>query len=192
MKTKFVPILTFLVTVITLTVFGLTSHKEDPKKEISKPDMWSAMGKPSYESTVDSLNTKVWILTQAKHKKLMSGKMGAMMQSEKTSLDHHPTSDQMDDSTMGMDRTSKQARMEGTHFIMIDVTNTISGVEITDGSAKIQVVYPSHKSVAVDLKIIMSHFGSALMLNEKGKYLFTINVDFGGGYKTTQFKYAVR
>ena len=184
--------------VIIFTLFSVyvpkinSATEKDTKKEISKPDMWSAMGKPSYESTVDSLNTKIWILTQAKHKEIMNGKMGQMMLNEKTSLDNHPTAKQMNDSTMGMDKASKKAMMAGTHFMMIDVTNTLSGLEITNGSAKVQIVYPSTKSVAVDLKIIMSHFGSALTLREKGKYLFTINVDFGGGYKTTQFKYAVK
>jgi hypothetical protein len=192
MKIKYIPLLEILLLILTLSFFGFISHKDDAKKKMSKPDMWSVMGKPSYESTVDSLNTKVWILTQAKHRKLLSGKMGDMMHSEKTSLDNHPTSARMNDSTMGMDKASRKAMMTGTHFMMIDVTNTISGKEITNGSAKVQIVYPSRKSVAVELKIIMSHFGSALTLKEKGKYLFTINVDFGGGYKTTQFKYVVR
>jgi hypothetical protein len=192
MKINYKLISTILITVLTLTVLGFTSHKDDTKKVMSKPDMWSAMGKPTYESAVDSLNTKVWVLTQSKHKKIMNGKMGRMMQSEKASIKNNPKTDQMNDSTMGMDKASRKAMMEGTHFMLLDVTNTISGKEITNGSAKVQIVYPSKKSVAVDLKIIMSHFGSALTLNEKGKYLFTINVDFGGGYKTTQFKYAVR
>jgi hypothetical protein len=191
MKIKYIQLL-ILVTGLTIAVLGLTSAKDDTKKEMSKPDMWSAMGKPSYESTVDSLNTKIWIVTQAKHKEIMNGKMGQMMLNEKSNLDNHAAANQMNDSTMGMDKASRKAMMAGTHFMMIDVTNTLSGKEITDGSAKVQIVYPSHKSVAVDLKIIMSHFGSALTLRERGKYLFTINVDFGGGYKTTQFKYAVK
>ena len=186
------------IIVIFFTLFSVyvpknnLAAKKDTKKAISKPDMWIAMGKPSYESTVDSLNTKIWILTQAKHKEIMNGKMGEMMLDEKAILDNHRSDNKMNDSTMGMDKASRKAMMSGTHFMMIDVTNTISGKEITEGSAKVQVVYPSNKSVAVELKIIMSHFGSALSLRERGKYLFTINVDFGGGYKTTQFKYAVK
>jgi len=82
--------------------------------------------------------------------------------------------------------------MEGTYFILLDVVNTISGKEIASGNAKVQIVYPSKNNLAVDLKIMMNYFASALALNERGKYLFTINFDFGGGYKTTQFQYAVR
>jgi hypothetical protein len=181
-----------LLVALTLTMLGLTTYSVKTEEEMSKQDMWSVMGKPTYESTADSLNTKIWILTQAKHKKIMNGKMGQMMHSEKQSISRHPTEDQMNDSTMGMDMASKNERMEGTHFIMLDVTNTLNGQEIINGSAKMQIVYPSKKNLSVDLKVIMSHFGSALKLNEKGKYLFTINVDFGGGYKTTQFKYLVK
>ncbi|MHB1687999.1 MAG: hypothetical protein ACYCVH_11565 [Ignavibacteriaceae bacterium] len=159
---------------------------------MNKYNMQSMMGKPTYESTVDSLNTKVWVLTQAQHKKLMKGKMGLMMRREMESLHKHPMMGEMNDSSVGMDKASKKAMMEGTHFIMLDVTNNLNGKEITNGSAKVQIVYPSKKNLSVDLKTMMSHFGGALTLNEKGEYLFTINVDFGGGFKTTQFKYAVR
>jgi hypothetical protein len=39
---------------------------------------------------------------------------------------------------------------------------------------------------------MMNHFGSGVTLDEVGEYLFTINLNVGAGYKTTQFKYAVK
>jgi hypothetical protein len=39
---------------------------------------------------------------------------------------------------------------------------------------------------------MMSHFDSALTLDEKGEYRFTVNVNLGGVTKTTQFQYAVK
>jgi hypothetical protein len=38
----------------------------------------------------------------------------------------------------------------------------------------------------------MSYFGAGISLNEKGDYLFTINLNIGMGYKTTQFKYTLK
>jgi hypothetical protein len=39
---------------------------------------------------------------------------------------------------------------------------------------------------------MMSHFGGALTLDEKGEYRFTVDVNVGGVSKTTQFQYAVK
>lgn len=192
MKTKYALLSTVLAFVFALTVLGQTTHKVKTKPVIKKNDISSVMGKPTYESKVDSLDTKVWILTQAQHKKMMKGKMGLMMRREMESLHKHPMMGRMSDSSMGMDMASRKAMMEGTHFIMLDVRNISTGREIADASAKVQIVYPSKKNFAVDLKAMMSHFVSALTLNEKGEYLFTINVNVGAGYKTMQFKYVVR
>ncbi len=193
MKTKYVLLsTTILVIVLALTLFGQSTHEAKTKAVIKKNDISSMMGKPTYESKVDSLNTKVWLLTQAQHKKMMKGKMGLMMRREMESLHKHPAMGQMSDSSMGMDMASRKAMMEGTYFIMLDVRNTASGREIANTSAKVQIVAPSKESFSVDLKAMMSHFGSALTLKEKGEYLFTINLNVGSGYKTAQFKYKVK
>jgi hypothetical protein len=173
-------------------MFGETTHKAKMVTPVNKNDISSVMGKPVYESTFDSLNTKVWVLTQAQHRKMMKGKMGQMMRREMESLHKHPMMGQMSDSSMGMDMASRKAMMEGTHFIMLDATNTVTGREIANTSAKVQIVAPSKESFSVDLKAMMSHFAGALTLNEKGEYLFTINLNIGASYKTTQFKYKVK
>ncbi len=192
MKTKYALVSTVLTLFFALTVFGQTTHKAKTKAVTKGNDISRVMGKPAYESTVDSVNTKVWVMTQAQHKTMMKGRMGRMMRSEMESLHEHPVMGQMSDSSMGMDMASRKAMMEGTHFIMLDATNIANGKEIADASAKIQIVYPSKKSVSVDFKAMMSHYASPLTLNEKGKYLFTINLNIGAGYKTTQFEYRVR
>jgi hypothetical protein len=192
MKTKYALVSTVLTLFLALTVFGQTTHKEKTKAVTKENDISSVMGKPTYESTVDSIKTKVWILTQAQHKKMMKGKMGQMMRREMESLHKHPMMGQMTDSSRGMDMASRKAMMEGTHFIMLDVTNTVSEKEIADASAKVQIVDPSKNNFSVDLKAMMSHFASGLTLKEKGEYLFTINLNIGASYKTTQFKYVVK
>jgi hypothetical protein len=192
MKTKSLLLFTFMVIILKLTIYAHITHNEGVMTDKMDDNVSSTMGKPVYESTVDSLNTKVWVMTQAQHRKMMKHEMGKAMKHESAIMHEQPMTAVINDSTMGMDKESKKEMMKGTHFIMLDVTNTISGKEITNVKAKVQIVYPSKKNSAVDFKVIMSHFGSPLMLNERGKYLFTINVDFGGGYKTTQFKYTVR
>lgn len=192
MKTKYALLTAALAFVFALTVFGQTTHKAKTKAVVNEYDISRVMGKPTYESKVDSLDTKIWVMTQAQHKRMMKGKMGLMMRREMESLRRQPMMGRMSDSSMGMDMASRKAMMEGNHFIILDVRNASTGREIADASAKVQIVAPSKESFSVDLKAMMSHFASGLTLKEKGKYLFTINLNIGAGYKTMQFKYVVR
>jgi hypothetical protein len=192
MKTKYALLTAALAFVFSLTVFGQATHKAKTKAVIKENEFTRVMGKPTYESKVDSIDTKVWVMTQAQHKRMMKGQMGLMMRRELEGLHRHPMMGRMSDSSMGMDMASRKAVMQGTHFIMLDVTNTLTGREIADASAKVQIVYPSKKTVSVDLKAMMSHFAGAMTLKEKGKCLFTINLNIGTGYKTMQFAYVVR
>ena len=93
---------------------------------------------------------------------------------------------------MKMDKTTKEAIMAGTHYFIFDVTDIRNNKEIADTSAKVEIVSPSKKIVSVRLQPMMNHFGGGVTLTEKGDYLFTINLNVGSSYKTTQFKYAVR
>ncbi len=176
MKTIYVLLsTTILVIVLTLTMFGQTTHNVKTETITKKNDISVMMGKPVYESTVDSLNTKVWIISQKKNKEMMKTKMGKMK-----------------DKNMEMDKATKEAMMAGTHCIIVDVTNTANGKEIADTKAKIQVVSPSKKISSVILQPMMNYSGGGVSLDEKGEYLFTINLNVGAGYKTMQFKYEVK
>ena len=192
MRTKYVLVTAVLAFVFTLTVLGQTTHKMKTKPVIKKNNISRVMGKPIYESTVDSINMEVWVMTQAQHEKMMKGQMGLMLRREMESLHKHPMMGRMSDSSMGMDLASRKAMMKGTHFILLNATNTVTGKEIADASSKVQIVYPSKKTVSVDLKAMMSHFAGALTLKQRGQYLFTVNLNIGAGYKTMQFKYRVR
>ena len=93
---------------------------------------------------------------------------------------------------MPTDKETLEAMMAGTHHIMLDVTESGSGKEITDISAKVLIVFPSKKSSAYDLKPMMSDFGGALTLKEKGEYQFTIVVRIQGAPHSKEFHYLVK
>ncbi|MCJ7554121.1 MAG: hypothetical protein MUO34_09585 [Ignavibacteriaceae bacterium] len=84
---------------------------------------------------------------------------------------------------------TEEAIIENEYFILLDVTNTVSEYEIAKDYPIVQIVDPSSKNSYQNIKAIQSIIGSALMLKEKRKNLFTINLNVGFGYKTTQFKY---
>jgi hypothetical protein len=164
---------------LTLTSFGQTTKEMKTKTIIQQKDISSVLGKPVFESIVDSLNTKVWILTQNQYKEIMKTKMGETMTT-------------MKDDSLTMDRATKKTMMEGTHYFIFDVTNIKTGKEVADTSAKVEIVSPSKIISSVNLKPMINHFGGGVSLDEKGDYLFTINLNVGAGYKTSQFKYEIK
>lgn len=179
MKTKYIFLSTILTMVLTLTMSGQTTDTVKSKTTIKQNDISNVLGKPVFESIVDSLNTKVWILTQNQYKKIMKTKMGETM-------------DEMKDTTLATTKATEVALSKGTHYFIFDVTNISTGKEIADTSAKVAIVSPSEKISSVNLQPMINHFGGGVMLDEKGEYLFTINLNVGSGYKTTQFKYELK
>jgi hypothetical protein len=179
MKTNYIFLSTILIIVLTLTSFGQTTKEMKTKTIIQQKDISSVLGKPVFESIVDSLNTKVWILTQNQYKEIMKTKTGETMTT-------------MKDDSLTMDRATKKTLMEGTHYFIFDVTNIKTGKEVADTSAKVEIVSPSKIISSVNLKPMINHFGGGVSLDEKGDYLFTINLNVGAGYKTSQFKYEIK
>ena len=175
MKTKIVLISMIMLTVLTMSLLGQTNQSVKPKTVIKKNDVSNVMGKPVYESTTDSLTTKVWIIGQNKIKEMMTTDMGKMK-----------------DKKMESDKTNKESIIAGNYCIILDVTNISNGKEFADTSAKVEVVSPSKKLSTANFIPMMNYFGGSVQLNEKGDYLFTINLNIGMGYKTTQFKYTLK
>jgi len=179
MKTKYALLLSVLLMVWTLNVYGQTARKSKAKAVAKKSDISSVLGKPDYESTIDSLDTKVWIISQKKNSEMKKTQTGKMMRTTK-------------DNVTEMDQEGKDGMTAGTHYLIFDVTNIKNGKQITDTSAKVEVVSPSRKNSSVTLQPMMNHFGGGVSLDEKGEYLFTISLDVGDDYRTTQFKYKVK
>jgi hypothetical protein len=178
MKIKYVILSLIIVIFFSITIAGQTSSSVKVKTIIKQKDVSSVLGKPVYESTVDSLNTKVWIITQKKYKELMSSKKGKLISNINNNIES--------------DKVTKKDLITGTHYFIYDVMNVINGKEIANTSAKVEIVSPSRKVSSVHLQPMMNHFGGGITLAEKGEYLFTINLNIGWSYATSQFKYKVK
>ena len=179
MKTKYVLLSTVLLTFIAVAISGQTTRIVKTKTVKKENDISNVMGKPVYESTVDSLNTKVWIISQKVNTEMKSTSIGKTM-------------GKMKDKNTVKDTEIKKAISSGTHYLIFDVTNILNKKEVADTSAKVEVVSPTKKITSVNLQPMMNHFGGGVSLDEKGEYLFTINLNVGTGYKTTQFQYKVK
>jgi hypothetical protein len=179
MKIKYLFLSTVAGIVMTLNVSAQNSISPKARPVKSANDISNVMGNPVFESTVDSLNTKVWIVTQKKNRDLRKTKTGNMM-------------GKMKEKNMATDTSTIKAIKAGTHYLILDVINIRSGKQFADTSAKVEVVSPSKNASSVNLQPMMNHFGGGMTLDEKGEYLFTINLNIGAGYKTSQFKYMVK
>lgn len=179
MKTKYIILPMILFLALTLKMFGQVESKVDTKSITKQNDISGVLGKPIFESTIDSLNTRVWIITQHKYKEMIKTGPGKV-------------TDKMKDKNVKMDADTKKAMLEGTHYFIFDVTNINNRKEVADPSAKVEIVAPSKKNSSVNLQPMMNYFGGGILLEEKGEYLFTINLDVGMGYRTTQFKYELK
>jgi hypothetical protein len=175
MKTEFLFLSAGLAIVLTFASFGQSSLDAKNKTIMKKNDISSTLGKPVYLSTTDSLNTRVWIISQNKHRDIMKTKIVKMK-----------------DKNAKMDKSTKEEIMAGNYFIILDVTNIKNGKEFADTSAKVAIVFPSKKISSVNFIPLMNYFGAGITLNEKGDYLFTINLNIGMGYQTAQFKYTLK
>ncbi len=204
MKIKYVFLSTILAMAFTLPLFG--QHNDTTMTDMKKHHMSKMMGKPKVDVTVEGIHMKVWLMTQKHHKKLMKEMMGKMMMSKDmkemkhngmkmkdTSMAMGKDMTGMKNDGMGMSKAMMNSMMAGTHHIMLEVKDAISEKEISNASASVLIVSPSKDSSSVDLKPMMNDcFGNGLMLNEKGEYQFTVNVNVDGVSKTTEFKYKVK
>ena len=171
MKSRKVILSTMLIIALTLPLPAQQDVRGTTKAEMKKHDMSGKLGKPTLDATVKGLHLKAWVMTQSRHTKMMKG---------------------MNHGDMGMDKAAMDAMMTGTHHIMLDVTDSASGKEIADASAKVLIVSPSKKNSAFDLKPMMNDFGAGLTLKEKGEYRFTVVVRVAGAPKSKEFRYRVK
>jgi hypothetical protein len=179
MKTKYLLLSTLMLISIAGAVFSQNSRTAKRTTVKKNNDISNVLRKPVYESTVDSLNTKVWIISQKANTKMKSTTVGKAM-------------GKMKDKNTLKDTEIKEAIATGTHYLIFDVTNILNKKEVADTSAKVEIVSPTKKILSVHLQPMMNHFGGGVTLDEKGEYLFTINLNVGMGYRTTQFKYRVK
>lgn len=172
MKTKiaFLSMIIFVMGMAPLVV-GQHTGKAEKNAGMNKTNMHGMMMKPTYEGTSSGLKFTVWIMTREEHKKMMEG---------------------YKDKPMEMDKATKDAMMDGTHHMKLEVKDASTGKDVNDATVKVTVMSPAKMSSTVELMNKKNHYGGGLTLNEKGQYQFTINVTTGEATKTASFNYMMK
>ena len=79
----------------------------------------------------------------------------------------------------------------GTHHVMVEVADAVSGRDVPGAMVKLLSVSPSGKKSTVDLETMMDQYGCNISLDEKGEYQLSVNVNSDGQSTLTPFKYKV-
>lgn len=187
MKTNKAFLSAVLTVFFALPAFGQYGTMSDSTKSGTMDQ--AAMGKPVYESTVQGTHLKVWIMTQADHKKMMDSKS----MRDSTGMDRLGTDMSGSDKTstgMGTGSSSMSTTTgTGTHHMMVEATDGSTGQSLSSITGTVQITSPSMKTSSVDLQPMTNHYGADLNLDEKGQYQFTLNLTVDGTSKTAQFQY---
>ena len=177
MKTK-IAFLAVFITFGIIRMFGQSVPEEN-----SEWTNITAASPPTYETTTNGLDIKVWVMTAEEHRQMMESKHQSNMGDDNMSMNNN---------NISKDKDMKKTSMSGTHHMKVEVTDMDGGQTRIDLLAKVEIKSPTDKTSWVDLRNMSDHYGSDLNLKEKGDYQFTIRIDDKGITKTTEFKYTVQ
>lgn len=119
------------------------------------------MAKPAFEGNSDNFHIRVWVMSARNENRdaEMAGNNGS------------------DD------------KNEGTHNIIVELTDVESGREIPGATVKILSLSPSGKKTSIELESMMNHYGGDIDIEEKGEYQFDVSVQADGNSTLTPFVY---
>ncbi|MBE0572959.1 MAG: hypothetical protein IH618_15560 [Ignavibacteriaceae bacterium] len=83
---------------------------------------------------------------------------------------------------MGTNLVTAETIIEAEHFILLDISNTVSGNEFDRIYPFVQIVYPSNENSIPDNNGNRSHPENGLTNRERRKYLFTISLNVDTDY----------
>ena len=164
MKNKLAIIGTVLTLACALPVFGQATNKTMAKVDDQKSSMDDKAVKPTFEATTAGIQMKVWIMITGGATK------AADMSSAKATSDEQKGS---------------------SYHVMVELKKA-DGKVLTDANASMMTVSPAGKNSSVELKPMMDQYGSDFMLEEKGEYQLTIQMNVAGVPNSTQFKFIAK
>jgi hypothetical protein len=158
---------------LTPNGYGQRHDSDETRIYTEEEDIGRMIGKPTFDSTADGLNMKVWIVTQDVNRTMMKGKMSQMM--------------------LGIKEPSLRHKlMSGTHHFMLFLKDTTGRMKTSGCIANLRLTSPSMKDWTVNLKNLMRHYANGLALDETGEYLLTVAVTDRGVDRTTRFWYTMK
>ena len=180
---------TVMMMLFALTVKAQHMHQMKSDAKEQKNEMIKMMGDPVFEQSAEGIMVQVWLITQEEHKKKMSENQKEMKHDMKDMKHGDMKMDQdmkgMEHGDMKMDDDKKHdsdvhsKMMEGTHHIMVVVSDETTKKPVENAELEIESTSPSKVTGKTKLTLMMNHFGGGLSIEEKGEYSFTVVVKSG-------------
>ena len=159
-------------------------------------DVSSMLGKPILDSSLEGVSMKVWLIPQNEHKQMMKEMghemMGMSYGKDSGRMEHKMMREGMKHGTKDMNQETMKAMMEGTHHIMLVVTDTTTKEQLENARIKVSVTSLSKKTSSVELKSMSGHFGGGLTLDEKTEYSLNVRLTIGEKNYSVPFQYKVQ
>jgi hypothetical protein len=92
---------------------------------------------------------------------------------------------------MNSAKTTSDEQKGGNYHVMVELKKA-DGKVLTDANVSLMAVSPAGKNSSVELKPMMDQYGRDLILDEKGEYQLTIQLNVGGVPNSTQFKFVAK
>lgn len=187
MKYSVSALCTAIILGCSIPLTGQEHHNHGSTAIAAKRDMSVVMGATTVDTTIEGVHVRLWLITQRQHTTIMEGKKGAQWMGMERSDPAHNVDPTQVNMTMGEE--TRAAMTAGTHLVLIDVTDSLSGNELVGTSAKLLIYSPAKKRSTVELLQVMNHFALGIFLREKGTYRLTLDVNANGISRTKQFTY---
>jgi hypothetical protein len=150
------------------------------------------MGRAAVDTTIEGVRIRCWVISQHHHGALMEKRSDRILMG----MDADPTDTvTVKDPTMvhvEMGKETTALMTAGTHHVLLNVTDSVSGNEIVNTSAKLLMVTPSGKESSVSLKQMMNNFGMGITMTEKGWHHLTLDVNANGFSRIEHFNYRIK
>ncbi len=182
MKTKFA----LIAAALMIFVMPLSAQVNKEEHNMEDKAQTALLGEPTFEKTSDGLNIKVWIIPQKDSVKLAERTRDEIESSGAWNRDTS-TSKRTGIGSMGAGEA-----LEGTHQIMVEISDAVDNKKLENVKPEVVVVTPSHQSTTVELQSMMDHFGGTLSMNEKGQYELSTIVTVDGTAKTVKFPFVLK
>lgn len=164
MKRKLAVIGAVLTFACAMPMFGQATNKTMAKMDDQKTGMDDKAVKPTFEATTAGIQMKVWIMITG----------GATKTTD-----------------MSTAKATSDEQKGGNYHVMVELKKA-DGKVLTDANASMMAVSPAGKNTSIELKPMMDQYGSDFMLDEKGEYQLTIQLNVGGVPSSTPFKFVAK
>lgn len=191
MKTKIYFFAFILAISFSLSTYAQSKPDSIQKTGTKPQDMTGMMDKPTYLASSGDLQFRIWITSHEDQNNKMekeehrSGMDTLVLRNMGIKNDTGSNSG----NGMEMNKTMESA-MAGTHQILVEVKNKVSGKETNASSVRVDLVSPTKKTSSLVLNMSMKdHFIGGITLDEKGEYQLKVSVIVGTISKTMKLKY---